>query len=381
MRKPKIKFPLILKDDCEARTMEELREYFDLEKIIGYFQDGRLVTWLSARHYADEAESIEKISKASSRIGEELCGILGVEFTGKVDVEDIAWHMERLERLKQYTANPEILSNVDVVAFDQDDLEGIIEEEDTDVIYLCGAKFILNSGLLRKHNVRYVGILKNTKIVIDCKESVDFQESSFFFENIEIDEKDRPKLTDGIAPSNINRNHKVNNQQESMEICAKCESEDDLFSKLDEEFEDCMPSDYSEFENDGTGRIMLVDDAAFMRKLLREILKKKGYEVIGEAENGKVAIKKYLEIKPYVVIMDIMMPEMDGITATKYIRRLNPGAKIIVSSLPSSDAVDEVVEAIQSGAIDYILKPFVDDRVFETVAKVIELGDDAEYCP
>ncbi len=116
-------------------------------------------------------------------------------------------------------------------------------------------------------------------------------------------------------------------------------------------------------------RILLVDDAAFMRMLLKDILTKSGYEVVGEAENGLKAIERYNELRPDLVIMDITMPEMNGIDAAKGIRAVDGNALIIMCSAMGQQAM--VIEAIQAGARDFIVKPFANDRVLEAVQKVI----------
>jgi two-component system, chemotaxis family, chemotaxis protein CheY len=115
--------------------------------------------------------------------------------------------------------------------------------------------------------------------------------------------------------------------------------------------------------------ILLVDDAAFMRMMLKDILVKSEYNVLGEAENGLVATQMYQELKPDLVIMDITMPEMDGIEATRTIKKANPDALIIMCSAMGQQAM--VIEAIQAGAKDFIVKPFQAERVLEAVQKVI----------
>ncbi|MGM0437876.1 MAG: response regulator [Bacillota bacterium] len=115
--------------------------------------------------------------------------------------------------------------------------------------------------------------------------------------------------------------------------------------------------------------ILIVDDAAFMRINLKNILEKAGYEVVGQAENGKEAIQKYKDLEPDLVTMDITMPEMDGIEAVKKIREINSDANIIMCSAMGQQSM--VVEAIEAGAKDFIVKPFDDDRVIEAVEKAI----------
>ncbi|MDR0248448.1 MAG: response regulator [Oscillospiraceae bacterium] len=116
-------------------------------------------------------------------------------------------------------------------------------------------------------------------------------------------------------------------------------------------------------------RILIVDDAAFMRMMIKEVLTKNGFEVVGEAENGKIALEKYKELAPDLVIMDITMPEVNGIEALKSIKAFNADAKVVMCSAMGQQAM--VIEAIQSGAKDFIVKPFQADRVCEAVRKVL----------
>ena len=113
-------------------------------------------------------------------------------------------------------------------------------------------------------------------------------------------------------------------------------------------------------------KIMICDDAAFMRMMIKDILTKNGYEIAAEAENGQKAVEKYPEAKPDLVLMDITMPEMDGIEALKKIKALD---KIIMCSAMGQQAM--VIEAIQAGAKDFIVKPFQAERVLEAVKKVV----------
>ena len=115
--------------------------------------------------------------------------------------------------------------------------------------------------------------------------------------------------------------------------------------------------------------VLIVDDAAFMRMMIKDILTKNGYEVAGEAENGAIAVSKYEELKPDLVLLDITMPEMDGIQALKAIKEKDPNATCIMCSAMGQQAM--VIEAIQSGAKDFIVKPFQADRVVESVRKVL----------
>ncbi len=115
--------------------------------------------------------------------------------------------------------------------------------------------------------------------------------------------------------------------------------------------------------------ILICDDAAFMRMMIKDILTKNGYNIAGEAENGAKAVEKYNELKPDLVLMDITMPEMDGIQALKKIKETDPNASVIMCSAMGQQAM--VIESIQSGAKDFIVKPFQADRVIEAVQKVV----------
>lgn len=114
-------------------------------------------------------------------------------------------------------------------------------------------------------------------------------------------------------------------------------------------------------------RVLIVDDAAFMRMMLREILTKAGHEVVGEASNGKEAIDLYDIHNPDIVTLDITMPELDGIQALKEIMKRHKDAKVIMCSAMGQQSM--VIEAIQSGAKNFIVKPFQADKVVDTIRK------------
>src|SRR5512136_1486069 len=119
-------------------------------------------------------------------------------------------------------------------------------------------------------------------------------------------------------------------------------------------------------------KVLVVDDALFMRRMLSDILKKEGIEICGEAENGKDAVMKYQQLKPDLVTMDIVMPkieEIDGIGAVKEIIKTDAQAKIIMVSAMGQHSL--VVEAIQAGAKDFVTKPFQPSRVIEAVKRAL----------
>lgn len=116
-------------------------------------------------------------------------------------------------------------------------------------------------------------------------------------------------------------------------------------------------------------RVLIVDDAAFMRMMIKDILSKNGYEVVAEAENGRRAVELYHEHKPDVVTMDITMPEMDGIAAVKEIKKADPQARIVMCSAMGQQMM--VMEAIQAGARDFVVKPFQQERVLQALEKAL----------
>ena len=116
-------------------------------------------------------------------------------------------------------------------------------------------------------------------------------------------------------------------------------------------------------------KILLVDDAAFMRKMIKDTLSKNGYTELFEAVDGADAVEKFSEIGPDLVIMDITMPNMDGLEALKAMRAKNGSANIVMCSAMGQEAM--VIDAIQSGAKDFIVKPFKADRILKTVTSIV----------
>ena len=123
-------------------------------------------------------------------------------------------------------------------------------------------------------------------------------------------------------------------------------------------------------------RLMIVDDTLFMRRMLRDLLIPQGYEVVAEARNGREAVENYRQTLPDLVIMDITMPEMDGIEAARIILQEHPQARIVICSALGQDG--PVLEALQAGAQDFVIKPFLPEKVLEVVQKVLPLQDAAQ---
>ena len=117
-------------------------------------------------------------------------------------------------------------------------------------------------------------------------------------------------------------------------------------------------------------RVLIADDASFMRQMIREIIEPEGYEVVGEATNGIEAVEQFETLNPDIVTMDIVMPKRSGIDAVKGILAKHPDAKIVMCSALGQETL--VMEALQAGARDFIVKPFKPDSVISTLSKILE---------
>jgi two-component system chemotaxis response regulator CheY len=119
-------------------------------------------------------------------------------------------------------------------------------------------------------------------------------------------------------------------------------------------------------------RVLIADDASFMRQMIREIIEPEGYEVVAEATNGNEAMERYKELHPDLVTMDIVMPKCSGIDAVKGILEIDPSACVVMCSALGQETL--VMEALQAGAKDFIVKPFKPDNVLATLSKAMEKG-------
>ena len=116
-------------------------------------------------------------------------------------------------------------------------------------------------------------------------------------------------------------------------------------------------------------RILVADDSSFLRNALKKIMEKHGYEVIGMAENGLETVTKYKELKPDLVVLDVIMPQMNGLEVLKLLRAVDPNAAVVMVS--SMSTKESVVNCIQAGAKNYILKPFEEQKVVEVIRKAL----------
>lgn len=118
-------------------------------------------------------------------------------------------------------------------------------------------------------------------------------------------------------------------------------------------------------------KVLIIDDAAFMRLSLKSMLERNGFEVVGEAENGEVGVVKYKEVSPDIVTMDVTMPKMDGVQTLKLIKEYDPKARVVMVTAMGQEQI--VKQAVLSGAKSFIVKPFKEDRLVETLKKVLSL--------
>lgn len=189
-----VKFPLKMSDGTQAKSIEELREHFDLEAVFGYYSNGRLAKWLEDRYYDEEAGKVRMLDSSLENFKEELCAILGVPYIERmdvrIDVRDIVKKNERREHLKKYTTDDRILASVDNVAFTQKELTDLLkrldslemDDEDNKIIYLCGESFIIPAKI---SGIVYRGI-NNPTVKFDA----DGIESGIDLQDIECDVSD-----------------------------------------------------------------------------------------------------------------------------------------------------------------------------------------------
>ena len=117
--------------------------------------------------------------------------------------------------------------------------------------------------------------------------------------------------------------------------------------------------------------ILIADDLKFIKLVLRDLIEKAGFRVVGEASNGEEAVELYQDKRPDVVLMDITMPKMDGLSALKQILKIDPEAKIIMCSALGQQSL--IVQALQLGAKDFIVKPFKEERVIASIKKILDI--------
>ncbi|GIW48835.1 MAG: hypothetical protein KatS3mg079_311 [Caloramator sp.] len=183
----KVKFPLEMKEGVLVRTIEELKENFDINKIIGYYIDGKLVKWLEDRGYQEELDKIIRLDKSDKNLNKKLCEIFEIEFIedNKVDLEKIEKEKFKIQQLKQHTDDENIIKNIEIIAFNQDELLDLLYKGYKE-IYLYGEMFDIS---LSNENMTYIGI-NNPKVLVNkeiisnvINKNIKFKNIKFFDEN------------------------------------------------------------------------------------------------------------------------------------------------------------------------------------------------------
>ena len=182
----KIKSPLDMGNETMVRTIEELKDNYNSEKVVSYFLDGQLLTWLKDRYYDDEASKVESLVTDNDPIAlaSKLAGIFGIKAGDEIDVKSIAERNEKLNKLRKFTSDDDILNNIDHVAFSQEELSDILDEG-AEVIYLCGDSFRIP---LSEKGKKYVGI-NDPVIEIKTSVSVNLDTYDIFISKCHLSEK------------------------------------------------------------------------------------------------------------------------------------------------------------------------------------------------
>ena len=189
----KERFALIMEDGAEVRNIDDFKAHFDIGSVVKYFCNGKLLTWLEDRYYDEEADAIKKLSPDDYDFQKKLC-----EIFGKETPEEIERRIQRLNRLKQYTDNKKILSNVDKVAFDQEELADLLDEG-VDEIYLCANRFVIP---LRMKNKTYIGVC-DAVATIGNNKPADFAKLGIKFKNVSFDNDSKKNLPAVTTPNKI----------------------------------------------------------------------------------------------------------------------------------------------------------------------------------
>ena len=227
------RFPLVMDDGSEVdENLEELKEKFDVNSIVGHFLAGRLEEWLRARYFDEKADEVAALDKDAEDLGRQLCEIFGVD-TGNVDDVDVGY-IERLNEkkniLRQKTADERIIANANLTAFTQTDLADLLDLNEP-VIYLCGKKF--NIPIRIEHKI-YKGILGQPKIDINAKSEAELKEHDIKFENVELPFR---SCRESVAENIYERrgSEKENNGQEAVDNFVQIINKSEVTSTINNE--------------------------------------------------------------------------------------------------------------------------------------------------
>lgn len=193
----KVKFPLDMGNDVKVISIEDLQENFNAEKVTEYFLNGKLLTWLEDRYYDAEAEQVKALleHQDDKELGVKLGKIFGVEVESEIDVEMLKIRKERLEKLRDITSDDDAIHNIDLVAFDQEEL-GELLDEGKEVIYLCGDKFRIP---LSVKNKRYIGV-NSPVISFGGNGGINLEENGIVIEKCEFSDNARERMNSQPEP-------------------------------------------------------------------------------------------------------------------------------------------------------------------------------------
>ena len=189
----KIRFPLEMGDGVKVRDIEELKAHFSLDKVLEYIADGKMITWLRDRYYHDIVQEILLLDTEDTDYKRKICQIFGVEYEEEED--GFAQYTRKLNLLKQYTDNKEYFDVVDFIAFTQEDLYDLLDEEDIDTIYLCGKSFSIPLG---REDITYIGV-NQPVVIIHGKTEADWKKKHISFQNVKFS-GDSPTATENEVP-------------------------------------------------------------------------------------------------------------------------------------------------------------------------------------
>ena len=236
----KVRFPLEMEDGVEVRSLEELKNNFSLSRVLGYVDDGRLVTWLQDRYENTIADAIASIDASEDDVAKRICEIFDVVYdeNAKKEIDRAEERKRKMELLKKHQVSMEYAKMIDFVAFDQDDLYDLLDE-DAKEIYLCGSKFSIP---IDKSNTKYIGIIDGVEVVIYSKQIVDFDAKSIIFDNCKFDEKyeqllkkqEKDAIENTVDKSNNTEFFKIRKMLSTSKEFATMSNEDKLKAIMDD---------------------------------------------------------------------------------------------------------------------------------------------------
>ena len=244
----KIRFPLEMENGVEVRDLEELKDNFSLARVIGYINDGKLVTWLQDRYENELAEEVEKIDVEAEDAAKKICELFDVEYdeAAEEEVEKAEERKRKLELLKKFPDCMEYAKYIDSVAFDQDDLYDLLDE-DVSKIYLCGNKFVIP---IAKKDMKYIGVLDKVTLVINSKEPVDFNSIGITIENCVFDEKYAGILKGKKKNTKTKISEEVKENSADFDVDLEGVDADELHDFYEDVMEAIVDFSDKEFENE-----------------------------------------------------------------------------------------------------------------------------------